>query len=92
MVYIFSPTNKDIALIKLLPLPKNPKEDDSTVKTSVTVDSLSISCRLPGCREERRSRSANWHSIFLSSIVVAGPVGESAHCEQQLVWGWFYRE
>ena len=48
-------------------------------------------CRLPGCRKERK-RSANLQSIFLSSIVIAGLVGESAHSEQQLVYGWIYRE
>ena len=32
MVYIF----KDISLIRILPLPKNPNEDESTVKASVT--------------------------------------------------------
>ena len=55
---------------------------------------VGLSCRLPGCRELKRtsSASAKWQSIFLSSIVVAVPVGESAHSEQQLVWGWFYRE
>ena len=66
--------------------------DSFSFHIHTAVDSLSISCRLPGCREERKRRSANWQSIFLSSIVVAGPVGESAHSEQQLVWGWFYRE
>ena len=49
-------------------------------------------CRLPGCRDERKRRSANLQSIFLYSIVRAGPVGETAHSEQQLVYGWFYRE
>ena len=71
-------------------IPSN--RDSFSFHIHTAVDSLSISCRLPGCREERRRRSANWQSIFLSSIVVAGPVGESPNSEQQLVWGWFYRE
>ena len=39
---------------------------------------VGLSCRLPGCRELKRtsSASAKWQSIFLFSIVVAGPVGE----------------
>ena len=40
--------------------------DSFSFHIHIAVDSLSISCRLPGCREERRRRSANWHSIFLS--------------------------
>ena len=54
---------------------------------SVGVARVGLFCKLLGCRELKRtsSASANWLSIFLSSIARA--VGECVQSEQQPVYG-----